>query len=142
MWRSVPHQVTTGQGTDDHHAEDHASRHAAGGADPLDLGDLLYSRTAISTTTTISTPRQIVGCTAHTITVTLASAMLAAGQWVAVKDESGGAGGVDQAITVDTEGAETIDGSSSLLLDANYEGVLLYSDGTNWFTLSSIGTIL
>lgn len=36
----VTHASTTGQGTDDHHAEDHAGRHQNGGADELNVGGL------------------------------------------------------------------------------------------------------
>lgn len=95
-----------------------------------------YTRTSTSSNLTVSTPQQIVGCTAHSITITLGSAMVADGEWVIVNDESGGAGGVGQAITVDTEGSETIDGSSSVSIDTNFEGTWFYSDGTNWFSLT------
>lgn len=37
---SVAHSATTGQGTDDHHAQAHTSSHASGGADALKIDDL------------------------------------------------------------------------------------------------------
>ncbi len=37
---TIAHSATTGQTADDHHDEDHAARHAADGADPLDAADL------------------------------------------------------------------------------------------------------
>lgn len=94
-------------------------------------------RQAVSSSTTISQPNQVVGATAHSITVTLASSMLVEGNWVIVVDESGAAGGVGQAITIDTEGAETIIGNSSVQLNANYESVFLYTDGSDWFLIGN-----
>ena len=37
---AVAHSATTGQGTDDHHAEAHTAAHASGGADAIKLDDL------------------------------------------------------------------------------------------------------
>lgn len=66
-------------------------------------------------------------------TVTLATADAKAGRVVVVKDESGGAGS-QNAITIDTEGGETIDGAGSTSISTDHGSVRLYSDGTNWFT--------
>lgn len=66
------------------------------------------------------------------VTITLASSDADAGKIVIIKDE-GGASGTD-AITIATEGSETIDGSASTSISTNYGVVRLYSDGTNWFT--------
>jgi hypothetical protein len=44
--------------------------------------------------------------------------------------------GNTQTVTIDTEGAETIDGGATYVLDANYEAVTLTTDGTNFFVLS------
>jgi len=49
-----------------------------------------------------------------------------------VKDESGGAG--TNGITIDTEGAETIDGAATLTISTNFGVARLYSDGTDLFT--------
>lgn len=65
-------------------------------------------------------------------TITLASATVTAGRVVIIKDVSGGAG--TNNIAVVTEGAETIDGAASVVIDTNYGVVRLYSDGSNWFT--------
>lgn len=67
-----------------------------------------------------------------TVTITLDSASAADGHRKTIKDEAGSAG--TNAITVDTEGSETIDGSSSVSISSNYGSVTVYSDGTNWFT--------
>lgn len=83
---------------------------------------------------TISTANQIVGAdtSGGVLTVTLASSMVAAGAWIIVNDEGGSAGG--NAITIDTEGSETIDGGSSITIGTNNGTAKVYSNGTNWFT--------
>lgn len=70
--------------------------------------------------------------TAAARTITLDTDDTVDGRVIIIKDESGGAG--TNNITIDTEGAETIDGSASVTITANYGVVRVYSDGTNWFT--------
>lgn len=67
-----------------------------------------------------------------TVTITLASAAVAEGAQLVVTDEQGNAG--TNAITVDTEGSETIDGATSQSVGSNYGELRLYSDGNNWYT--------
>jgi hypothetical protein len=38
-------------------------------------------------------------------------------------------------VTIDTQGAETIDGANTYALDGTYEAVTLTNDGSNWFIL-------
>jgi hypothetical protein len=66
-------------------------------------------------------------------TVTLDTDDVEAGRVVFVKDASGGAS--TNNITVATEGAETIDGATTISISVNYGVARLISDGTNWFTL-------
>ncbi|MBX0325813.1 hypothetical protein EGH21_22605 [Halomicroarcula sp. F13] len=75
---------------------------------------------------------QAVDTSGGTVTVTLASAMVEDGAEIIVKDEAGNAG--TNAITVDTEGSESIDGSASATIGSNYGVLRLYSDGTDWYT--------
>lgn len=84
--------------------------------------------------TTISTANQIVGVDSSggVVTITLASAMLAAGAWIIINDEANSGGG--NTITIDTEGSETIDGSTSININTNNGSARVYSNGTNWFT--------
>ena len=65
------------------------------------------------------------------VTITLPTAEVRPGRIYTVKDESGAA--ATNNITVDTEGSETIDGSSTHVMVTNYQSVSYYSDGTNWF---------
>lgn len=65
-------------------------------------------------------------------TITLQSADLIDGKIVIIKDESDAAG--TNNITIDTEGAETIDGVSSLTITVDSGVFRAYSDGSNWFT--------
>lgn len=104
------------------------------------VGDFNYRRATGSTSATVATPRQIYGVLNDGITVTLASSMHQEGVWVGLKDEAGSAGGVS-GVTVDGDGTN-IDGSTSFMLNANFEGVMVYSDGTNWFSLGVSGSVL
>jgi hypothetical protein len=54
------------------------------------------------------------------------------GRVYTIKDESGTAG--TNFITINCEGAATIDGQTSIQITINYGFVTVYSDGTNWFT--------
>ena len=66
--------------------------------------------------------------------VTLPTAASAgSGFTLIIKDESGSAS-VANTITIDGNGAETIDGAPSTVLDAAYESVRLYNNGSQWFT--------
>lgn len=94
---------------------------------------VLFNRTTHGTSATVSAAQQIVGVTAVPVTVTLASAIVEAGAWLIVNDESGSATATDP-VTIDTEGTETIDGAASITLENANASIMLYSDGTNWFT--------
>ena len=75
---------------------------------------------------------QAVDTNGGTVTVTLASTTVEDGAEVIIKDEGGNAG--TNAITVETEGGETIDGSASITISSDYDRRRLYSDGSNWYT--------
>lgn len=73
--------------------------------------------------------------TGSAVTVTLSAiANLPAGDFVIVKDESGGA--ATNNITVQGSGGELIDGAATYVISTNYGFVLLYSNGTNFFVAS------
>jgi len=65
------------------------------------------------------------------VTLTLPTALLHAGRTFLVKD----VGGVLETnpITIATQGAETIDGESAVVLRRNYGAVHVFSNGANWF---------
>lgn len=120
---------------------------AAGGANdgqwgatgtPVDFRtyrQLAIGRVGVAVNTdTATSPQAIIGVTntAAPRTVTLQTATLLSGRTIIVKDESGLAG--TNNITVATQGAETIDGAATFVINTNYGLVRLYSDGTNWFT--------
>jgi hypothetical protein len=65
-------------------------------------------------------------------TITLSSADTQNGRTIIVKDETGGAG--TNNITIDTQGAELIDGLATIVISAGYGVARLYSNGINWFT--------
>lgn len=73
--------------------------------------------------------------TAAAYTVTLPTgATLNSGKSYTIKDASGGAG--TNNITV-APATGTIDGAASVVISSNYGDVQVYTDGANWFTMSS-----
>jgi len=99
------------------------------------LRTVLEAYTAVTTATyTAKAGDRVIGVNrAGTVTVTLPTAEVRPGRVYTVKDESGAA--ATNNITVDTEGAENIDGASTDVINVNYESKSYYSDGTNWFIL-------
>jgi len=100
------------------------------------LGAMRVSRTASAAGNyTVLTTDMIVGKTGITgggDTVTLpAAATAAVGRLYVIKDESGTA--ATNNITIDGNGAETIDGSTTVAINTNYGSVSLYTDASNWF---------
>jgi len=96
------------------------------------------AKTRYATATSYTTSDEdIIGVTDTTAdrTITLATADVADGKEMIVKDESGAVYANGTTITVDTEGSETIDGVSSVPITMDYGVLRLYSDGTNWFTV-------
>lgn len=73
-----------------------------------------------------------VNTTSAAVTITLGSDLVSEGRIVIIKDIGGAA--ATNAITVATEGSETIDGSASTTITTNYGVLRLFSDGTNWFS--------
>lgn len=67
-----------------------------------------------------------------TITLPTAQAVLAGRPYV-VKDESGNASGNN--ITVDTQGAELIDGAATDIINVDFQAIGYYSNGTDWFKI-------
>jgi len=63
--------------------------------------------------------------------LTLPTAQTTAGRRITIKDAGGNAG--TNNITIDTEGAQTIDGSATAVLAGDYDSINLYCDGSNWF---------
>ena len=72
--------------------------------------------------------------TATRIVTLVAAATAGAGKTLIVKDESGSVTPAIK-ITVDGNGAETIDGAVSKDITVAYGVLRLYCNGTNWFTI-------
>lgn len=69
--------------------------------------------------------------TAAAYTLTLKTADMIAGRMYIVMDESGAAN--THNITIDTEGAELINGAASVAITTAYGAKHVYSNGSNWF---------
>jgi hypothetical protein len=85
--------------------------------------------TAISSNATLAADTYNLVNTSVARTLTLPAA--SDGATVYIKDVTGSAKANN--ITVNTPGAETIDGDNSLIIDSEYQFTKLVSDGTNWF---------
>ncbi len=70
--------------------------------------------------------------TTGTCAITIDTDQLSNDSQITIKDAGGGAEAYP--ITIDTEGAETIDGAASVTIDSNYGSETLYTDGSNWFS--------
>lgn len=97
------------------------------------LSSAVYSRTAITSTTTASVSSVILGVSGTAaIDIRLPSAgAYSAGQNFTVKDESGAAN--TKNITILASGSQTIDGQSSIILESPFAAVNLYSNGSDKF---------
>jgi len=103
-----------------------------GGTDAIS-GGFSFGRTV--TAGSISTTGEViigVTDTSSARTIDLSTASTDSGRIFIIKDESGAAN-VNN-ITVTTEGAETIDGAASKVINTAYGVLRVYSDGTNFFT--------
>lgn len=65
--------------------------------------------------------------------IDLKTAQTIKGRLIVVKDAGGNAAANN--ITITTEGAQTIDGAATYVINANYGKVTLYCDGSNWFVI-------
>ena len=95
-------------------------------------GHFIASRAAVTDYSTVDEVIVGVTSTASARTIDLTSSDCVVGRIIIVKDESGAAN-VNN-ITVTTQGAETIDGAATYVINTAYGTVRLYSNGTNWFT--------
>jgi len=68
------------------------------------------------------------------ITVTLSDADTIDGKKVKIVDSTGNAG--TNTITIQTQGSQTINGEPDALIDQDFEGVTLQSDGSDFFIVS------
>ena len=96
-------------------------------------GGTNFSRTAITATATASVGSTIIGVSASSaIEIRLPAASgYSAGQFFTIKDEAGNAN--TNNITILTTGGETIDGSTSIILESSHAAVNIYCDGSSKF---------
>lgn len=88
-----------------------------------------YAVTASKTTTYTAVPGDVIPCDAtggaFTVNLPAASGVV---QSISIKKTDASI----NAVTIDGNGAETIDGAATRLLSTQYEAVTLWSNGTNW----------
>lgn len=103
------------------------------------VNSLKRKQRTISTTATLTQADCIVICvtTAGAFTVTLGmTAAELVGQYIDIIDGPSDFAAAN--LTIDTAGAETIDGAATLVLSGDNDHRRIYSDGTNFFTLDGL----
>jgi len=90
------------------------------------VGTTTLPLTNQTSTYTIDNEDCVVNCTSGTFTVTLPTAVGVEGQYFVVKNSGAGV------ITIEGDGAETIDGVGFKTLAVQYESMTVVSDGANW----------
>jgi len=94
----------------------------------------IRSITTLTAAETLDTTHDVVLCDASSgaFTVTLPAAATLVGKQYDIKkiDSS------SNVVTVDANGSETIDGSLTILIPAQYSDITIVTDGTNWHILA------
>ena len=93
----------------------------------LAVGGLKLSYLAKTANYTVTAADYYINCTANSFTVTLPTAASVSGQTYVIKNTASGT-----TITVGTTSSQTIDGSTTYSLAAQYKYVAVTSDGANW----------
>jgi len=70
-------------------------------------------------------------CTSNNITINLPAASTASGLQYHIKKIDSSA----NTVTVDGNGAETIDGATTKTISTQYDSITIVSDGSNWFII-------
>jgi len=99
-----------------------------------------FSRTLASNTVySMSATDYLVAITSLAVAPTIGlpkPRLVGVGKTFIIKDEVGGA--ATTTITIVSQGGETIDGVASTTINTAYGAKQLYTDGANWFKLTSI----
>lgn len=102
---------------------------------PLGAQTGKVTNTAVTYTALVTDYEIHVTSTASARTINLPTAAGITNQLFIIKDTSGGA--ASNNITVDPFSSETIDGSSTKVISANYGWIVIRSDGANWNVIGS-----
>lgn len=71
----------------------------------------------------------------RTVTIVLPKVTKMIDKEIVIKDKGGNAGTNNITINTNESSGVNIDGSSSLVINTNYDKRRLYSDGSNWYTI-------
>lgn len=89
-------------------------------------GGATFSYVAKTANYTAGATDYLIDCTANTFTVSLPTAVGAAGRVYVIKNSGTGVITIDPALT------QTIDGQTTYILAVQYEALQIMSDGANW----------
>lgn len=104
------------------------------GSDTVRSGSIRVPVTATAISLLLSKDHEIIAATAGAggITITLPTAVGIAGRRYTIKKVDSGAG----VVTIDADGAQTIDGALTLGLTAQWDWVTIVSDGAGWLVIA------
>ena len=96
-----------------------------------------HAYTSISTNTTLDATQNVVDvdATSASVAITLPTAVGINGREYVVRKLDSSA----NTVTITPNGSETVNGSSDIVLDEQYESTIIYSDGANWIQLATGG---
>lgn len=92
----------------------------------IKMNGIFRAYRAISATDTAAATDFLIDCTSGTFTVNLPTAVGISGRAYCIKNSGNGV------ITVDPSGAQTIDGSTTYLINTQYDSIQIVSNGANW----------
>jgi hypothetical protein len=96
-----------------------------------------HAYTSISTATTLDATQNVVDvdATSASVAITLPTAVGINGREYVIRKLDSSA----NTVTITPNGSETVNGSSDIVLDEQYESTIIYSDGANWMQLATGG---
>lgn len=96
-----------------------------------------HAYTSISTNTTLDATQNVVDVdvTSASVAITLPTAVGINGREYVIRKLDSSA----NTVTITPNGSETVNGSSDIVLDEQYESTIIYSDGANWIQLATGG---
>lgn len=117
-------------------------KYLKGQSGPVSLEDAIGAAVQLVTGPgTIAASRSIVSVATAggASTITLPTSWVTSGVLVLVKNSDGSAG--TNAITIETQGSELIDGEATASIATNRGGMLLAADGVNWSVVATYGGV-
>lgn len=127
--------ATTGQATTGEllYTTDTKTLYVFDGTNCLPIANVAPIETVTASSDTLDETNHVVlcDCTSNTITINLPTASGISGRIYHIKKIDSSA----NAVTIDGNGGETVDGTTTKVLSSQYDSVMIVSDGSNWLII-------